>query len=88
MSVNQPYHISIEIVNNKCKGLSMLESLGVGEYRLSDVRSLAEGSTRHLIKIPKEKVGTIPKNKFVRISSSGETWFDSDGCEICKRTHP
>ena len=84
MSVNQPYHVSIEIVNNKCKGLSMLESLGVGEYRLSDVRGLAEGSTRHLIKIPKEKVGRLPKNKFARISSSGETWFDSDGCEICK----
>lgn len=83
MSLNELYHVSIEIINKKCKGLSMLESLGVGKYQLSDVRSLSDGSTRHLIKIPKEQVNMIPKDKFARISSSGETWFDSDGCDVC-----
>jgi hypothetical protein len=82
MSLSEPYHVTIEIVNDRCHGLRMLESSGVGRYTLSDVRSLPGGSTRHLIKIPKEHTGKIPEGKFSKISS-GEAWFDSDGCDVC-----
>ena len=84
MSLNEPYHVTIEIVNERCRGLKMLESSGIEQYTLADVRGLPEGSTRHLIKIPKEHVSKMPEDKFTTISSSsGELWFDSDGCDVC-----
>ena len=81
--MNEPYHVTIEIVNERCRGLRMLESSGIEQYTLEDVRGLPEGSTRHLIKIPKEHVSKMPEDRFTKISSSGELWFDSDGCDVC-----
>jgi predicted DNA binding protein len=83
MSLSEPYHITIEVVNQKCKGLRILESLGIDQYTLKDVRGLPEGPTRHLIKIPKEQIKRVPKDKFTKINSNGEAWFDSDGCDVC-----
>ena len=63
MSLNEPYHVTIEVINKKCKGLRLLESSGVEQYTLVDVRSLPEGLTRHLITIPKEQVTkTLPES--------------------------
>jgi len=84
MSYNEPYHVAIEIVNERCLGLRMISSLGIEQCTLADVRGLPEGSTRHLIKIPREQISNMPEDKFTKIvSSSGELWFDSDGCDVC-----
>jgi len=80
---DEPCHISLEVVNEKCKGLRMLRGLGVRQYTLADIRGLPGGPTRHLIKIPAEQVNEIPRDSLTRVGSSGEAWFDSDGCEVC-----
>ena len=62
----------------------MLESSGVDQYTLEDIRKLPGGSTRHLIKIPKEYFRKIPEEKFSISTSTGEALFDSNGCDVCK----
>lgn len=83
---DEPYHITIEIVNEKCKGLRMLKGSGIKQYTLLDIRGLAGGLTRHLIKLPSNQINEIPEDTFTRIRSSGfirEAWFDSNGCDVC-----
>ena len=84
MSLSEPYHITIEVVNKNCRGLSILESLDVSQYTLKDVRGLPDGSTRHLINIAKDQISRVPEDKFTKISSNGEAWFDSKGCDACR----
>jgi predicted DNA binding protein len=87
---DEPYHITLEIENRRCKGLKMLKDLGVQQYTLNDIRSLPEGSTRHLLRMPSKMIAEIPKDTFTKIRGSnkleGKTsaWFDSDGCDVCK----
>ena len=87
---DEPYHITLEIENRRCKGLKMLKDLGVQQYMLNDIRSLPEGTTRHLLRIPSKKIAEIPKNTFTKIRGSREkeektsAWFDSDGCDVCR----
>ncbi len=84
---DEPYHITIEIVNRNCKGLKMLRVLGVKKYALTDIRGLPGGLTRHLIKIPLDQINEINEGKFSKIRSSRkfgrEASFDSDGCDVC-----
>jgi len=80
---DEPYHVTLEVVNRKCKGLRMLEGLGVKQCTLTDIRSSPKGLTRHLIKIPPDQINKVPQEPFSRILSGGEAWFDSDGCEVC-----
>ena len=79
---DEPYHVTLEVVNKRCKGLRMLEGLGVKQYTLADIRSLPEGLTRHLIKIPSNQINKVPPEPFSKILT-GEAWFDSDGCDVC-----
>jgi hypothetical protein len=64
MSTQQeiPYYVTIEVANKQCKGLRMLENLGITQYTLSDIRGLPGGSTRHLIRVPPKKIKEIPEN--------------------------
>lgn len=79
----EPYHITLEVINESCKGLQLLKTRGVKEYKLTDIRSLPEGLTRHLIKIPYNQIDKLSKDSFSRVYPHGEAWFDSDGCEFC-----
>ncbi len=89
-SQDEPYHVTIEIVNRQCKGLKRLKDLGIRQYTVSDVRGLPEGLTRHLIKMPSKEINQIPRDAFTKIRSGGKfnggatAWFDSDGCDVCE----
>ncbi len=89
-SQDEPYHITIEIVNTGCKGLRMFETSGIQQYTLSDIRGLPTGLTRHLVKIPSKEITAIPEDSFSEIRRDGKlgggasAWFDSDGCDVCK----
>ena len=86
----EPYHVTIEIVNEQCRGLRMLRDSGIQQCTLVDIRGLPEGVTRHLVKIPSERIKEIPKGAFTKIRGSDKidgqasAWFDSDGCDVCK----
>ncbi len=89
-SRDEPYHITVEIVNKHCKGLRMLKDLGVQQYTVSDVRGLPGGLTRHLVRMPSREIADIPEDAFAIIRGDGKfgggaaAWFDSDGCAVCK----
>lgn len=87
---DEPYHITIEIVNKGCKGLRILRDLEIQQYTLDDVRGLLGGSTRHLIRMPSKEITEIHREIFTKIRGSdkfgGEAsaLFDSDGCDVCR----
>jgi predicted DNA binding protein len=68
----------------------MLESLGVTDFQLIDVRSLSQGLTRHLVKISVDQIDKIPESLFMKVERESKTqdqfaWYESDGCEVCNR---
>jgi predicted DNA binding protein len=86
--LDDPYYIAMEIENQRCKGLRMLENAGVEKYSLIDIRGVPEGPARHLIKMPPEKIKNLPEKLFTETridKSKGITsaWFNTDGCDIC-----
>jgi len=81
--MDEPYHVTLEVVNEGCKGLKLLTDLGIEEYSLADIRSLSEGLTRHLIKVPPGKLDKIRQDKFTKVLHGGEALFDSEGCAVC-----
>jgi len=87
---DEPYHVTLEVVNKQCKGLEMLKELGVQQCTLVDVRSMPNGLTRHLVKFSSEQLKKVPSSKYVRIlrgkkpDSKSSAWFDIEGCDLCK----
>jgi predicted DNA binding protein len=68
----------------------MLQSLGVTDFQLIDVRSLAQGLTRHFVKISVDQIEKIPESLFMKVERDSKTrdhfaWYESDGCEVCNR---
>lgn len=88
-SRDEPYHVTIEIVNKRCKVLKILKDLGIQRFKVIDVRGLTEGLTRHLVRMSSTQIDKIPKSMFIKTGSSdkfkGEAsgWFDSNGCDVC-----
>lgn len=80
---DNPYHVTIEVVNERCKGLKIIEELNITQYKLADIRGLPEGPTRHLVKVPKEQFEKIPKKTFKKVLGGEEAWLESDGCDVC-----
>ncbi len=82
-----PYHISIEIVNERCKVLALLKDLGINQFRMMDVRGSEKGVTRHLVKMSSKQIEKIPKDTFIKTHSDYRdeelAWFDTDGCDVC-----
>ena len=69
--VDEPYHITLEVVNERCKGLRLLRELGVGGYKLEDIRGLPGGLTRHLIKVPLGQADQVPEGSFSGVRAGG-----------------
>jgi len=86
-SKDEPYLITVEIVNEQCKVSRMLRALGISRFHVMDIRGAASGSVRHLVRMPLKQFERLPK-KSVKTDgnkSNKETsvWFDSDGCDVC-----
>lgn len=86
---DEPYHIVMEIVNKRCKVLRILKEVGIQRFNVIDVRGIAEGITRHLVRMPTKQIEKVPETMLVKTWSSrkiaGETssWLDSNGCDVC-----
>ena len=52
----EPYNITLEIVNDRCKGLRILKDSRVKNCRLVDIRSTSDGLTRHLVRVSSEEI--------------------------------
>jgi predicted DNA binding protein len=87
--VEEPYHVAIEVENQQCRGLRVLEESGVKEFSLIDIRGEPDGPTRHLLTVPTESFKDLPTQLFseTQVGISKETrsaWFNSEGCVVCK----
>ncbi|UCD95821.1 MAG: helix-turn-helix domain-containing protein [Candidatus Bathyarchaeota archaeon] len=83
---DEPYHVSIEIVNRHCQVTKTLKESGVNQFNIIDLRSAKSNTTRHLVKIPSQQVDRIPQR--VKISQNNgkietSVWIDSSGCDVC-----
>lgn len=82
---DEPYYITFEVENKDCKGLKALRDAGVTEFTLVDVREVADGTTRHLLRLPAHQTHKLPSGLPITAQVSGQPAlsFDSDGCAIC-----
>ena len=82
---DEPYYITFEIENKDCKGLKVLKDAGVTEFTFIDVREVAGGTTRHLLRIPAHQIHKLPSGLPItdQLSNHPSLSFDSDGCTIC-----
>jgi predicted DNA binding protein len=84
----EPYHITIEIENKRCKIMKMLDRLGIQQFEMTDVRSYAPHSTGHLVRMSREQFNKLPKRLIKTQDNSipeGEAslWLNSSGCDVC-----
>ena len=83
---DEPYYITIEIVNEQCQVTKTLKASGVKQFKIVDLRSATSDTTRHLVKIPSKQVDRIPQNLEVKQDEGKmetSVWIDSRGCDVC-----
>lgn len=86
---NEPYHISIEIRNDRCKVLEELRKGNINRFRVVDIRVISGGVIRHLVELTPEQAAKISKNMPIKLRESstpkGKTiaWIESEGCDMC-----
>ena len=82
---DEPYYITFEVANKECKGLKVLTDAGVTEFTLVDVREVADGTTRHLLRLPGHQTHKLPRELPITDQVGGQPAlsFDSDGCTVC-----
>lgn len=82
-----PYNIEIEIENRHCKILELLKDRGIGQFRVEDIRGLAEGAIRHLVRIPSKQLEMLSIDTTIKIEQKNDNetsvWYNSDGCDVC-----
>ncbi|HID18685.1 TPA: hypothetical protein EYP27_03990 [Candidatus Bathyarchaeota archaeon] len=86
---DDPCHVVIEIENKRCRVLKILETLGIRQFKIADIRGLSGGLTRHLVKLSPEQIDKIPKGMLVKMREGGKleerafVWVESEGCDVC-----
>lgn len=65
-SWNDPYHVAIEVENERCRVLMMMEDVGIRQFKVIDMRGSSTGSIRHLVELPLDQVNKISKEKLIK----------------------
>ncbi len=88
--LNDPYHIVLEIENKRCRISRMLETSGIQQFKVTDIRGLREGSISHLVELLPDHVEKMPKdmlikkvNKKNKFEGKTSAWIESEGCDVC-----
>jgi predicted DNA binding protein len=83
---DEPYYVTFEIKNEKCKVLKLMNDLGIQQFKIRDIRGLSGGLIRHLVELSLDEIKRIPKekvNKIVKLTKSSAAWIESEGCDVC-----
>lgn len=80
----EPYNVTIEVENKKCKIIETFSSYGLKHIRVIDVRGTNRGVVKHLILIPSSQLNQLPVD-FVGKAKAGlrHLWLESEGCTVC-----
>ncbi|UCH31335.1 MAG: helix-turn-helix domain-containing protein [Candidatus Bathyarchaeota archaeon] len=87
---DEPYRVTVQVVNTLCKGLRLLKRFDIRHYAMSDVRRSPGGLTRHLLELSSDDVARLLNTRGAKLRDSGENngrasvWFDSDDCAACE----
>jgi predicted DNA binding protein len=87
LELDEPYQITIEIVNEDCEGLRIIKDMGIQQCTLIDIRKTDGDNTRHLVKFPSSEIDNISEDVFSSIRKGKvehTAWFDTDGCDVCR----
>jgi len=85
----EPYQVTIEVENRQCRILRMLDSYGIQQFKVTDIRGSSVGSANHLVELSPDQVEKIPRKRLQKMWKSarpeGKTsvWFESQGCDVC-----
>lgn len=86
-----PFHVVLEVENQKCKIVKKCASLGLKNFKVVDVRSSTRNSVKHLVELDPDEVKRI-KNPPAELrglvlsgkrESKASIWLESEGCEVC-----
>ena len=82
---NEPYRVTLEVVNRHCQGLQALKDHGIDQCVLQDARRVSGGVTRHLIRVPAQQSPRLPPDLSIRTQNARfvTVWIESDGCDVC-----
>ncbi|MEM0216536.1 MAG: helix-turn-helix domain-containing protein [Candidatus Bathyarchaeia archaeon] len=83
-SWREPYDVTIEVENKKCKVIETLSSYGLKHIKVVDVRGVTKGVIKHLILISPSQLNQLPVD-FIGETKTGlrHLWFESEGCIVC-----
>ena len=84
---DEPYHVVVEVKNERCRVLKTLRAAGIQEFKVADVRGSSGGAVRHLVELLPEQIQRI-KGEFARMREGGpggkpSVWVQSEGCDVC-----
>lgn len=83
---SKPYYVTIEVENEKCKILKLMQAVGIQQFKVTDIRGLSGGLIRHLVETSPTEINHIPKDRIVKIAvkpKSSMVWVESEGCDVC-----
>ena len=86
-----PFHVVLEVENQKCKIVKKCASLGLKNFKVVDVRSSTRNSVKHLVELDPDEVKLVKnppaelRGLVSRGKSEGKTsiWLESAGCGVC-----
>lgn len=86
-----PFHVVLEVENQKCKIVQKCASLGLKLFKVVDVRSSTRNSVKHLVELDPVEVKrlTNPPAELRDHMSRGKrgdkasVWLESEGCKVC-----
>lgn len=86
-----PFHVMLEVENQKCSIVKKCASLGLKHFKVVDVRSATRNSVKHLVELDPNEVKKV-KNPPIELRELGfsskreakvSIWLESKGCEVC-----
>ncbi|MEM1546443.1 MAG: helix-turn-helix domain-containing protein [Candidatus Methanomethylicia archaeon] len=83
----EPYQVSIELENKKCKVMEVMREVGIDSFKCIDIRGVTGGQVIHLVEILTEDIVKIPREILIKTYRwrKGKTvvLIESIGCDVC-----
>lgn len=88
-ALGPPLTISLELQSHACSVFEHLADQNILQSTLIDIRQLPNGTIRHLIRIPTNKIPPSSLQQFQSLNNNNHkghslAWFDSEDCPACQ----
>jgi predicted DNA binding protein len=77
---HDPLFVSVEVQNDRCRGLKRLHEVGITDFSFDDVRMTPSGAVRHFVRVSPDQ----PLSPFRREKGESHSLFNCEGCScVC-----